>query len=599
MLAQLCNPLMVRRFKLHPSAPEGRNKTQWRHSWSSLAVENNHNADGGLLERRSQQDSDSESDEENRRQGPDLLQECWNVRREDECLSEPGTSEPLYDSIASLAMGQRASSTSSLHAPAHRPRGPALPPSNKVSLTWALLRKPNHDLFEKSAPKKQVVEPLLLQTGRHQEQQKQTQKTSRNYQTSSQSTSSRSQSSRNSRSSSSSMRNFGYDIHDVDEFLSKASLQSPANIPVVLATPCVLYQSGTRRSKSGRGTWRQSEISLPLGMVVNAVFRNHTWLFVHTPHGEAGYVRYRSCLPLGILPSPVNSVPGTPAPGAWDTHTDAFLPPPLPQVGMSGKVRRGAASVCERLPKNKTDMEKLRDTVSECGAGRSRHRHRRAQKPEAAVDRLFLAAQRSESESAKHRRPRSSVETLLKDAELSSRRFRAGSANLDSVSVKDSVSQVGVRCPKPKYSSKKMDKLEDYQFRIEQNLNQLKPNHRTIALQTDFEYDDSLVKETVSEVGRFKRKEVSKSRAVSECGAKCRQSSRAPSSAALSEVQMKTETLLLIRSNYNSRGRNTLSVSKGDVVVLVSSRLKDWFWVRRTDGCEGFIPAVVAGHGFL
>jgi len=62
---------------------------------------------------------------------------------------------------------------------------------------------------------------------------------------------------------------------------------------------------------------------------------------------------------------------------------------------------------------------------------------------------------------------------------------------------------------------------------------------------------------------------------------------------------MKTETLLLIRSDYNSRGRNTLSVSRGDVVVLVSSRLKDWFWVRRTDGCEGFIPAVVAGHGFL
>jgi len=190
------------------------------------------------------------------------------------------------------------------------------------------------------------------------------------------------------------------------------------------------------------------------------------------------------------------------------------------------------------------------------------------------------------------------VEILLKDAEKSSRRFRAGSANIDSVSVKDSVSQVGVRCPKPKYPDK-IEKLKTYQYQIEQNLNNLKPMHRTIALQTDFDDEDSLIKDSMSEVGRFKKQSVhSRSRgAVSECGVKTKSRSRAPS--ALSEVQMKTETLLLIRSDYNSRGRNTLSVSKGDVVVLVSSRLKDWFWVRRTDGCEGFIPAVVAGHGFL
>jgi hypothetical protein len=55
----------------------------------------------------------------------------------------------------------------------------------------------------------------------------------------------------------------------------------------------------------------------------------------------------------------------------------------------------------------------------------------------------------------------------------------------------------------------------------------------------------------------------------------------------------------VIRSDYNSKGRNTLSVTKGDVVALVSGHIKDWFWVRSRDGKEGFIPSVVAGHGFL
>jgi len=58
-------------------------------------------------------------------------------------------------------------------------------------------------------------------------------------------------------------------------------------------------------------------------------------------------------------------------------------------------------------------------------------------------------------------------------------------------------------------------------------------------------------------------------------------------------------TLLVIGSDYKSPGRSALSVNKGDVVSLISSHLKDWFWVRDRDGHEGFIPAVVAGHGFL
>lgn len=88
---------------------------------------------------------------------------------------------------------------------------------------------------------------------------------------------------------------FGYNIKNVDEFLSKCSLSNPANIPVVLSTSSILYQT--------RAGFHQVEIPLPLGMVVNSVFKNQSWLYVQTPHGEEGYVSFNACLPLGIIPN--------------------------------------------------------------------------------------------------------------------------------------------------------------------------------------------------------------------------------------------------------------------------------------------------------
>ena len=50
----------------------------------------------------------------------------------------------------------------------------------------------------------------------------------------------------------------------------QASLDQPANIPVVLSAPCMLYQTSVGGC--------QQELSLPLGMVVNAVFKNQVIL---------------------------------------------------------------------------------------------------------------------------------------------------------------------------------------------------------------------------------------------------------------------------------------------------------------------------------
>lgn len=65
-------------------------------------------------------------------------------------------------------------------------------------------------------------------------------------------------------------------------------------------------------------------------------------------------------------------------------------------------------------------------------------------------------------------------------------------------------------------------------------------------------------------------------------------------------------TLLVVEKDYEgSKIINTLSVRKGDVVILVQGGGieadvdSEWFYVRNKDGAEGFIPASIAGHGFL
>lgn len=49
----------------------------------------------------------------------------------------------------------------------------------------------------------------------------------------------------------------------------------------------------------------------------------------------------------------------------------------------------------------------------------------------------------------------------------------------------------------------------------------------------------------------------------------------------------------------------TLTVQKGDVVVLAQGLASEtdvdaeWFYVKKRDGSQGFIPAAVAGHGYI
>lgn len=84
---------------------------------------------------------------------------------------------------------------------------------------------------------------------------------------------------------------------------------------MVLCTACLLYQTQL-------DDHYQTEVALPLGMVVNAVFKNEQWLYVQTPHAEEGYIPYGSCLPLGIVPPPEAA-----RPPCWETQSDVFPRP--------------------------------------------------------------------------------------------------------------------------------------------------------------------------------------------------------------------------------------------------------------------------------
>ncbi|XP_023314900.1 myb-like protein U [Trichogramma pretiosum] len=194
-------------------------------------------------------------------------------------------------------------------------------------------------------------------------------KTTKTTTTTTASTSSNSSSSvgRHNRRKKRSKSKFGcYAIADLDSFLTKASIEQPANVPVVLTFPTTLYQTQG-------GT--QAELALPLGCVVNAVFKNQAWLYVQTAHGQEGYVNYTACLPLGILPqssasASASSSASTSTSGAtsrrqhcWDDPTDVF-PRPLG---------------------NLTDMEKLQDTRSECGGRKSASSALRQRRPQSAI----------------------------------------------------------------------------------------------------------------------------------------------------------------------------------------------------------------------
>ncbi|XP_018014805.1 uncharacterized protein LOC108671743 [Hyalella azteca] len=145
---------------------------------------------------------------------------------------------------------------------------------------------------------------------------------------------------------SSSTGNYGYQVEDLEALLSHSSANQPANLPMVLASPTRLHHM--RRTQTNAGPSRPF---LPLGVIVNAVFKTRDWLYVRTAHGAEGFVPYHVCLPLGILPTkPSQSAAESQAPvAAWEMQETP--------------VQRGRCRERRRAPlpasANQTDIQKL------------------------------------------------------------------------------------------------------------------------------------------------------------------------------------------------------------------------------------------------
>lgn len=55
---------------------------------------------------------------------------------------------------------------------------------------------------------------------------------------------------------------------------------------------------------------------------------------------------------------------------------------------------------------------------------------------------------------------------------------------------------------------------------------------------------------------------------------------------------------LIIKTDYNSTSKDTLSVKKGEIVSLIHCCVKGWYWVKKENDVEGFIPSITASYCF-
>ncbi|KAH8342394.1 hypothetical protein KR059_005339, partial [Drosophila kikkawai] len=371
------------------------------------------------------------------------------------------------------------------------------------------------------------------------------------------------------------VQRFGYEIHNVDEFLSRCSLATPGNIPVVLATASTLYQT--------RPGGYQLEIPLPLGMVVNAVFKNQNWLYVQTPHAEEGYVGYACCLPLGILPQQARA--GSRSTPCWESNADVF-PRPCGNMTDSEKeirLRGGTRSDGARTPRSTKPAEELLKISNTAINNNNNNNHSSNNNQlakagstanslygEQQVDKLYLRA------ASKPRLVEKAYAQLR-----STRQVASGSASVRSGASQDEYVTLQQK------SSKKLPNPT-----LQTHLHQSQPARRlsNVSYITNGQNGQHLHPKFVPLPPPYEHKPA-KNQAESEASLKALRRQQ--------EVGQR-QTLVAINTDYITE---SIAVHKGEIVTLCECReskdQRQWFYIRTRDGREGFIPAEVAGHGYL
>ncbi|XP_017090149.2 uncharacterized protein [Drosophila bipectinata] len=377
------------------------------------------------------------------------------------------------------------------------------------------------------------------------------------------------------------VQRFGYEIHNVDEFLSRCSLATPGNIPVVLATASTLYQT--------RPGGYQLEIPLPLGMVVNAVFKNQNWLYVQTPHAEEGYVGYACCLPLGILPQQARNGSSRNTP-CWETNADVF-PRPCGNMTDSEKeirLRGGTRSDGARTPRStkpaQDDLLKISSTT--INNNNNQHHSNNNNKSgstasslygEQQVDKLYLRA------ASKPRLVEKAYAQLR-----STRNVTSGSVSARSAASQDEyVTLQQKSATKQSHSNSKAPPVS--------HLHQSQPTRRLSNVSSYI---------TNGQNGQHLHPHPHQHPQTVPLPPYKPAKSQAESLRLLRQQQQdevgQRQTLVAISTDYITE---SIAVHKGEIVTLCDCReskdQRQWFYVRTRDGREGFIPAEVAGHGYL
>ncbi|XP_041673875.1 uncharacterized protein LOC108113584 isoform X2 [Drosophila eugracilis] len=367
------------------------------------------------------------------------------------------------------------------------------------------------------------------------------------------------------------VQRFGYEIHNVDEFLSRCSLATPGNIPVVLATASTLYQT--------RPGGYQLEIPLPLGMVVNAVFKNQNWLYVQTPHAEEGYVGYACCLPLGILPQQARA--GSRNTPCWESNADVF-PRPCGNMTDSEKeirLRGGTRSDGARTPRSSKAPEDALKISTTTINNNNNHSNNNNQTKcgsttsslygEQQVDKLYLRA--------------ASKPRLVEKAYAQLRSTRQVAAS-GSASAKSGASQDEYVTLQQK-SVKKQPSTQNHLHHSQPAARRLS----NVSYITNGHNGQHLHPKLVP-LPPYEHKPA-KNQAEADVTLKALRRQQ--------EVGQR-QTLVAINTDYITE---SIAVHKGEIVTLCECReskdQRQWFYVRTRDGREGFIPAEVAGHGYL
>ncbi|XP_034481022.1 uncharacterized protein LOC117786765 [Drosophila innubila] len=367
------------------------------------------------------------------------------------------------------------------------------------------------------------------------------------------------------------VQRFGYEIHNVDEFLSRCSLAAPGNIPVVLATASTLYQT--------RPGGYQLEIPLPLGMVVNAVFKNQNWLYVQTPHAEEGYVGYACCLPLGILPSAARGSKHTPC---WESNADIF-PRPCGNMTDSEKeirLRGGTRSDGARTPRSAKPAEELlshnnnnnnnNNNSKNGGGGGGGGSLSGSLYGEQHVDKLYLrAASQPKLVEKAYAQLRSTKQLGLSAGSATG----TGSASVRSASNDEYVTLQQRTTTTPSTTSKQSSQKHLHQVQA--------PTVRrlsNVSYITNGHNGQHLHPKSIPQAQQ--QQQLNLLRRHQQNGLR--------------------QTLVAINSDYITE---SIVVHKGEIVTLCECReskdQRQWFYVKTRDGREGFIPAEVAGHGYL